>query len=89
MEGDGLQPSLTAELAQAVDSGPQLRFLLIHLKRAEGKLSAEQVEGGSSALSTIVKSNGYSIVPPHTNLAKSSKVEVHLFGKLEAPLIIG
>ena len=83
LPGDGLLPCLTAELTEAVDSGPQFRFLLLHLKRAEDKLLAEQVEGGSSALTTIVKSNGYSIIPPHTNLAKGTNVDVHLFGKLE------
>ncbi len=83
LEGDGLLPLLTAELSEAVASGPQFRFLLLHLKRVEGKLLAEQVEGGSSALTTIVKSNGYSIIPPHTKFAKNSKVDVHLFGKLE------
>ena len=83
LPGDGLIPCLIAELTEAVDSGPQFRFLLVHLKRAEDKLLAEQVEGGSSALTTIVKSNGYSIIPPHTNLAKGTKVDVHLFGKLE------
>jgi molybdenum cofactor synthesis domain-containing protein len=80
---DGLLPCLTAELTEGVDSGPQFRFLLLHLKRAEGKLLAEQVEGGSSALTTIVKSNGYSIIPPHTNATKGTNVAVHLFGKLE------
>ncbi|MGA3060403.1 MAG: molybdopterin molybdotransferase MoeA [Candidatus Bathyarchaeia archaeon] len=83
LEGDGLLPCLTAELSEEVDSGPQFRFLFLRLKRAEGKLLADQVEGGSSALTTIVKSNGYSIIPPHTSLAKGTKVEVHLFGKLE------
>ena len=83
LAGDGLLPCLPAELTEAVDSGPQFRFLLLHLKRAEDKLLAEQVEGGSSALTTIVKSNGYSIIPPHTNLAKGTKVDAHLFGKLE------
>ena len=83
LAGDGLLPCLTAELSEAVDSGPQFRFLLLHLKRAQYKLLAEQVEVGSSALTTIVKSNGYSIIPPHTNLAKGTNVEVHLFGKLE------
>ncbi len=83
LEEDGLLPCLTAELSEAVDSGPQFRFLLLHLKRAEDKLLAEQVEGGSSVLTTIVKSNGYSIIPPHTNLAKGAKIDVHLFGKLE------
>ncbi len=82
-QGDGLLPSLMAELSEAVDSGPQFRFLLLHLKRGDGKLLAEQVEGGSSALTTIVKSNGYSIIPPHTNFAKGTKIEVRLFGKLE------
>jgi molybdenum cofactor synthesis domain-containing protein len=83
LTADGLLPCLTAELTEAVDSGPQFRFLLLHLKRAEDKLLAEQVEGGSSALTTIVKSNGYSIIPPHTNLDKGTNVEAHLFGKLE------
>ena len=83
LPGDGLLPCLTAELTEAVDSGPQFRFLLLHLKRAEARLLAEQVEGGSSALTTIVKSNGYVIIPPHTNLAKGTKVDAHLFGKIE------
>lgn len=83
LERDGLQPSLAAELAEAVDSGPQFRFLFLRLERVGYKIFAEQVEGGSSALTTIVKSNGYSIIPPHTNLAKGSIVEVFLFGKLE------
>ncbi len=83
LDAEDLQPRLTAELLEAVDSGPQFRFLLLHLKRTEGKLLAEQVQGGSSALTTIVKSNGYAIIPPHTNLAKGTNVEVHLFGNLE------
>ena len=76
-------PKLNAELAEDLETGPQFRFQLTHLKGLDGKLLAEQVEGGSSALTTIVKSNGYTIVPPHTTLAKGSKVEVYLFGKLE------
>jgi molybdopterin molybdotransferase len=82
-DGGGLLPSLTAELSEALDSGPQFRFQLLRIKRVEGKFLAEPVEGGSSALTTIAKSNGYAIIQPHTNLAKGSKVEVNLFGKLE------
>jgi molybdopterin biosynthesis enzyme len=78
-----MQPHVTAELTEALDSGPQFRFLLLHLTRGEGKFLAAPVEGGSSALSTIVKSNGYIIVSPHTTLAKGSNVGVSLFGKLE------
>ena len=83
LEGAGMLPSLTAELTEGFDSGPQFRFLLVHLTRVEDKFLAKPVEGGSSALTTIVKSNGYTIIAPHTTLEKGSKVEVSLFGKLE------
>ena len=83
LEGVGMQPRLSAQLTEEFDSGPQFRFLLLHLSCDEGKFLAAPVEGGSSALSTIAKSNGYAIVPPHTSLAKGNKVEVSLFGKLE------
>jgi molybdenum cofactor synthesis domain-containing protein len=88
LAGDGLLPKLSAELAEDLETGPQFRFQLTHLKRADGKLLAEQVGGGSSALTTIVKSNGYTIVLPHTTLAKGSRVRVYLFGKLELSQIV-
>lgn len=82
--GEGLLPCLSAELTADLESGPQFRFQLTHIKRGvDGGLVAEQVKGGSSALTTITKSNGYVIVPPHSRLKKGDKVEVYLFGKLE------
>jgi molybdenum cofactor synthesis domain-containing protein len=87
IEGSGLVPRLSAELAEDLETGPQFRFLLVHVKRVDGKFVAAPVEGGSSALTTIVKSNGYAIVPPHMKLAKGDKVEVGLFGKLELSMI--
>ena len=78
-----LLPTISAELAEPVNSGPQYRFLLLHIKRGEMGFLAEPVEGGSSALSTIVKANGYTLIPVHTAIAKSSKVIAYLFGKLE------
>jgi molybdopterin molybdotransferase len=83
VENGGFLPHLTAELSESMDSGPQFRFLLLHIKRSDAQFVAEPVEGGSSALSTIVKSNGYSIIPPHTQLQKGSKVHVYLFSRLE------
>ena len=83
LKGAGMLPRLTAELTEEFDSGPQFRFLLLHLIRAEGKFLAKPVEGGSSALTTVVKSNGYAVVSPHTTFTKGSKVEVSLFGKRE------
>jgi molybdopterin molybdotransferase len=83
LAGEGMLPRVDAVLGEAVDTGPQFRFLLVHLKRAEGRFVAEPVEGGSSALTTIVKSNGYTIIPPHTKLEKGKEVTVNLFNKLE------
>jgi molybdopterin molybdotransferase len=82
-EGDGLLPKLTAVLAEDLETGPQFRFQLVHIKQVNGKLLAEQVEGGSSALTTIVKSNGYTVVPSHSTLVKGIEIDVCLFGKLE------
>lgn len=88
LDGDGMLPKLSAELTEDLETGPQFRFQLTHLNRVEGKLLAEQVEGGSSALTTIVKSNGYMILAPRTLLTKGSHIEVYLFGKLELSQIV-
>ena len=85
LEGDGMLPKLSAELAEDLETGPQFRFQLTPHKASEGNLLAEQVEGGSSALTTIVKSNGYTIVPPHTNTGKRQPAwKFSLFGKIGA-----
>jgi molybdopterin molybdotransferase len=83
MQADEMLPRLTAKVSEAVDSGPNFRFQLLHIKRSTEGFLAEPVEGGSSALSTIVKSNGYAIIPSHTTIAKGDIVMVYLFGKLE------
>jgi molybdopterin molybdotransferase len=76
-------PQIGAVLAEAFETGPQFQFLLVNVKRVEDKFVAVPVEGGSSALTTIVKSNGYCIIPPHTKLVKGSRIDVSLFGRLE------
>ena len=78
-----IPPSVNAELNKEIENGPQFRFLLVNVRRVDEKLVADPVEGGSSALTTIVKSNGYTIISPHTNLKKGTKVRVTLFGRLE------
>lgn len=76
-------PRISAMLGEAVETGPQFRFLLVHVKRVDGRFVAVPVEGGSSALTTIVKSNGYTMLSPHTKTAKDDEVTVFLFSKLE------
>ncbi len=76
-------PRIPAVLSDVVETGPQFRFLLVHIRWVEGKFVAEPAEGGSSALTTIVKSNGYALIPPHTKLDEGAEVTVFLFNKLE------
>ena len=76
-------PRITATLGAEVEIGPQFRFLLIHLRRVDGKFVADPAEGGSSALTTIVKSNGYAMIHPHSKLDVGAQVTVFLFSKLE------
>jgi molybdenum cofactor synthesis domain-containing protein len=80
---NGILPQLSAKLDEAFETGPQFQFLLVDVKRVEDKFVVVPVEGGSSALTTIVKSNGYCIIPPHTKLVKGSRIDVSLFGRLE------
>ncbi|HTY75747.1 MAG TPA: molybdopterin molybdotransferase MoeA [Candidatus Nanoarchaeia archaeon] len=81
-------PKINAKISEDVKNGPQFRFLLVHLKRENGKFLAQPTEGGSSALTTIVNSNGYAMIPPHTELKKNSDVDVFLFNKLEMTEIL-
>lgn len=83
LEPDALPPQVTAELNAPVETGPRFRFLMVHVRYVDKKLVAEPVEGGSSALTTMVKANGYTIIPPHKKLSKGEAVKVFLFSKLE------
>jgi molybdopterin molybdotransferase len=83
LERNAMPPSVNAELSKEIENGPQFRFLFVNVRQDDEKLVAEPVEGGSSALTTIVKSNGYTIISPHTNLKKGTEVKVTLFGRLE------
>jgi len=80
---DNVLPKMTAQLSEGVENGTQFRFLLVHLTRHGEELVAEPAKGGSSALTTIVKSSGYTIIPPHAKLEKGKDISVFLFGKLE------
>jgi molybdopterin molybdotransferase len=76
-------PRISAMLSKSVETGPRFRFLFVRIKQVDGKFVAEPAEGGSSALTTMVKSNGYTIVSPHTKAGKGEEVTVFLFSKLE------
>jgi molybdopterin molybdotransferase len=80
---DALPPRISAELNKTFETGPRFRFLFTRLKSVDERIVAEPVKGGSSALTTIVNANGYTIVPPHTKLCKGDTVKVFMFGRRE------
>jgi molybdenum cofactor synthesis domain-containing protein len=82
-------PRVNATLSEEVETGPQYGFLLVQVRRIDGRFVAEPVEGGSSALTTIVKSSGYAMIPPYMKLSEDEEVLVFLFNKLEATQISG
>jgi molybdopterin biosynthesis enzyme len=83
LEKGVLPPHVNAGLNEAVESGPQFRFLLVGVRQVDCGFVAEPAKGGSSALTTIVKSNGYAIIPPHVKIEKGEAVKVFLFGRQE------
>jgi molybdopterin molybdotransferase len=80
-------PQVPAVLGEAVETGPQFRFLFVNVRQIGGKMVAKPARGGSSALTTIVKSNGYTIIPPHLHKAEGEEVMVSLFSGLELTYI--
>ncbi|MCW4005205.1 MAG: molybdopterin molybdotransferase MoeA [Candidatus Bathyarchaeota archaeon] len=84
LQGTGMQPALTATLTETIQTGPQNRFQFVKLTHTpNGKLTATPTKTGSSALTTIVNSNGYTLIPPHTTTQKNTTITIHLFNKLE------
>ncbi len=81
-------PKIKARLTEDVESKPMARFVRVRLNYLNGEYEATPVFGGSSRLSSLVYSNGFTIVPKRTNLQKGSIVEVVLFGKHELPHIM-
>jgi molybdenum cofactor synthesis domain-containing protein len=80
---NAILPRVTALMGETVETSSQFRFLLVYINQLDGKFEARSTEGGSSALTTIVKSNGYALIPPHTKLSKGEEITIFLFNKLE------
>jgi molybdenum cofactor synthesis domain-containing protein len=72
-----------ARIAQDVKAKPLANFLRVRLVGGNGEFEAEPVKGGSSVLASLVKSNGYTIVPKGKGLTKGTVVKVVLYDRYE------
>ncbi|MFH1327854.1 MAG: hypothetical protein ABIH76_03255 [Candidatus Bathyarchaeota archaeon] len=68
-------------------SMPLHLFLRVSLKNIKGGYVAEPVHGGTNTLTTLIKANGFIIVPPNKHLRKGEEVEVTLFSHSELSCI--
>lgn len=76
-------PTVKAKITREVKPKPVATFLRVRLMRADGGVLAEPVRGGSSRLSTLVNSNGYTIVPRGNGLKEGDPVNVVLYDSHE------
>jgi len=76
-------PSIRGKIDRDIEAGPRFTFLRTHVRRVDGTFIAEPVQGGSNSLSTLVKANGFTIIPPRKELKKGEEVSIILFSKQE------
>lgn len=76
-------PSIRAKIDRDIEAGPRFTFLRTRVRRVDDTFIAEPVKGGSNTLSTLVKANGFTIIPPKTELKKGEEVSIVLFSKQE------
>jgi molybdenum cofactor synthesis domain-containing protein len=83
LKAESLLPVVRAKIAQDVRAKPIATFLRVHLTRVNDEFVAKPVHGGSSALTTLVNSHGYTIVPRGKGLEKGTSVDVVLYDRQE------
>lgn len=81
--GGGALPSLRAKMKHSVDPGGFPTFLRLRLEKTREGYLATYAHGGSNLLGTLLKANGYSILPPGEDLKKNEEVTVTLFTRHE------
>jgi molybdenum cofactor synthesis domain-containing protein len=75
--------AVKARITQDVKAKPTKGFLRVRLTTINGEFEAEPVHRGASVLTSLVDSNGYTIVPLGKGLQKGTYVKVILYGRYE------
>jgi molybdopterin biosynthesis enzyme len=66
-----------------VKAKPTANFLRVRLINVNGEYVAKPVSGGSSRLTTLMNSNGYTITPRGKGIKEGSVVDVVLYNSYE------
>jgi molybdenum cofactor synthesis domain-containing protein len=72
-----------ARITQDVKAKPTAGFLRVRLTSTNGEFEANPVHRGASVLTSLVDSNGYTIVPLGKGLRKGTNVKVVLYDRYE------
>ncbi|MCK4953125.1 molybdopterin molybdotransferase MoeA [Candidatus Bathyarchaeota archaeon] len=72
-----------ARMEKNVKAKPTANFLRVRLINVNGEYVAKPVSGGSSRLTTLMNSNGYTITPRGKGIKKGSVVDVVLYNSYE------
>ncbi|UCE15434.1 MAG: molybdopterin molybdotransferase MoeA [Candidatus Bathyarchaeota archaeon] len=72
-----------ARITRDVKAKPIASFLRVRLVNVDGEFEAEPVKGDSSVLTSLVRSNGYTIVPKGEGIKKGTAVEVVIYDRYE------
>ena len=80
---ESIFPTVRAKISQDVKAKPISTFLRVHLTRSQNGFIAEPIHGGSGVLTTLVKSNGYTIVPSGKEIKRGTDIKVILFSRYE------
>ena len=84
----GLDPEklitvIKARMEKNVKAKPMANFLRVSLINVDGEYVAKPVSGGSSRLTTLMNSNGYTIIPRGKDIKKGSIVNIVLYNSYE------
>ena len=80
---ENILPLIKARLSRDVESGPFYYFLRAAIRKEADKIVADPVRGGSNVLSTLVASNGFTVLPPRKIFKEGDELEFTLFSRHE------
>jgi molybdenum cofactor synthesis domain-containing protein len=81
-------PCLKTKLKEDYETRAQYRFALMNVKQEQGEFWAVPVDGVSGALVTLIKANGFAIIPPKMILRKGDTIDTFLFSRQELAQVL-
>ncbi len=77
---DKVLPYVYAKLAVDEEALRAYRFLRVMVEEVDGELVAKPMHGGANVISTLLRSNYFTILPPNTTVKKGEKLKFTALG---------